>query len=162
MNTDNLGNVIYHEQDVLDLIYKDKENLLPEIYVSDDININDLDIKRYIPSSMDIKEFDIICQNQWIMPDNYRHMDIKSWLYDQVPPWDLANDRISLELTEFEHRNMLDLLRWLKYLIDTARTNNIIWGVGRGSSVSSYVLYLIGVHKIDSIKYNLDFKEFLR
>ena len=35
-------------------------------------------------------------------------------------------------------------------------------GVGRGSSVASYILYLIGVHRIDSIKYNLDWKEFLR
>jgi DNA polymerase-3 subunit alpha len=57
---------------------------------------------------------------------------------------------------------MLDLLRWLKYFVDTARSNNIVWGVGRGSSVSSYVLFLIGVHKIDPIKYNLDWREFLR
>jgi DNA polymerase III alpha subunit len=57
---------------------------------------------------------------------------------------------------------MLDLLRWLKYFVDTAKQRNIIWGVGRGSSVASYVLYLIGVHKIDSIKYKLDWKEFLR
>jgi len=57
---------------------------------------------------------------------------------------------------------MLDLLKWLKYLVDTMRQNNIVWGVGRGSSVSSYVLYMLGVHKIDSLKYNLDFKEFMR
>jgi DNA polymerase III alpha subunit len=37
-----------------------------------------------------------------------------------------------------------------------------VWGVGRGSSVASYVLFLIGVHRIDSMKYNLDYKEFLR
>ena len=57
---------------------------------------------------------------------------------------------------------MFDLLSYLKYLVDTMRENNIVWGVGRGSSVASYVLYLIGIHKIDSIKYNLDIHEFLK
>ena len=40
--------------------------------------------------------------------------------------------------------------------------NNLIWGVGRGSSVASYVLYKLGVHRIDSIFYDLDPGEFLR
>ena len=57
---------------------------------------------------------------------------------------------------------MMPLLQWLKYLVDTCRANNIVWGVGRGSSVSSFVLFLIGVHKIDSIKYDLDWRDFLR
>jgi DNA polymerase III alpha subunit len=54
------------------------------------------------------------------------------------------------------------LLFYLKYLVDAMRENKIVWGVGRGSSVASYVLYLIGVHRIDSIKYDLDIKEFLK
>jgi DNA polymerase III alpha subunit len=57
---------------------------------------------------------------------------------------------------------MFDLLFYLKYLVDTLRENKVLWGVGRGSSVASYVLYLIGVHKIDSLKYNLDIAEFLK
>ena len=48
------------------------------------------------------------------------------------------------------------------YLVDYMRKNKIVWGVGRGSSVASYVLYLIGVNKIDSIKYKLECQEFLR
>jgi DNA polymerase III alpha subunit len=42
------------------------------------------------------------------------------------------------------------------------RTNHIIWGVGRGSSVASHVLYKLGVHRINSLHYNLDIQEFLR
>jgi DNA polymerase III alpha subunit len=57
---------------------------------------------------------------------------------------------------------MLDLLRWLKYFVDTCEANNIVRGVGRGSSVASYVLYVLGVHQVDSVKYNLDWQEFLR
>lgn len=54
------------------------------------------------------------------------------------------------------------LLRYMIYLVDYMRENKIVWGVGRGSSVASYVLYLIGIHKINSIHYDLDWKEFLR
>jgi DNA polymerase III alpha subunit len=70
--------------------------------------------------------------------------------------------RVSEELEAFIEHGMMDLLYYLKYLIDTLEENEILWGVGRGSSVASYVLYLIGVHKIDSLAYNLDWREFLR
>ena len=66
------------------------------------------------------------------------------------------------DLTEFEKRGMSDLLRYMIYLVDFMRENNIVWGVGRGSSVASYILYLIGIHSVDSMKYNLDWREFLR
>ena len=70
--------------------------------------------------------------------------------------------RVEEELKVFEERGMEDLLRYMIYLVDYMRENDIVWGVGRGSSVASYVLYLIGVHKINSIKYSLDWREFLR
>ena len=57
---------------------------------------------------------------------------------------------------------MTNVLRYMVYLVNFMRENNIVWGVGRGSSVASYVLYLIGVHRIDSIQYGLDWREFLR
>jgi len=70
--------------------------------------------------------------------------------------------RLIEELQEYRERNMLELLLWLKYFVDTCEKNNILWGVGRGSSVASYVLYLLKVHRIDSLKYNLDYQDFLR
>ena len=71
-------------------------------------------------------------------------------------------DRVQSELVLFRQLNMIPLLKYIKYLVDTMRENKVVWGVGRGSSVASYVLYLIGVHKIDSIKYELDINEFLK
>ena len=94
------------------------------------------------------------------MPEEYKQLDIEGFLVHVCPKE--SYQRLIDELCEFRERNMLDLLRWLKYFVDTCRKNDILWGVGRGSSVSSYVLYLIGVHKIDPIKYNLDWREFLR
>jgi DNA polymerase III alpha subunit len=67
-----------------------------------------------------------------------------------------------MELTEFETRNLFPVLRILIYIIETMRKHKLVWGVGRGSSVASYVLYLLGVHKVDSLKYNLDINEFLK
>ena len=66
------------------------------------------------------------------------------------------------ELYEFEKRGLNDVLRYVIYLVDTMRKHNIVWGVGRGSSVASYVLYIIGIHRINSIQYELDWQEFLR
>jgi DNA polymerase III alpha subunit len=150
------------------LIYQNQDNLLGQVVcelsqdtgkLAENLNIilsSDLD------RSISVEEFDMACQNEWFMPDDYKSLDIEQWLLDQSPPWEPQASRLQEELAEFRERNMLDLLRWLKYLVDTCRSNKIVWGVGRGSSVASYVLYIIGVHKIDPIKYNLDWREFLR
>jgi DNA polymerase III alpha subunit len=70
--------------------------------------------------------------------------------------------RVKTELILYKKLGLYKLLQFLIYLVDIMRENKIVWGVGRGSSVASYVLYLIGIHKINSLKYNLDINEFLR
>ena len=100
-------------------------------------------------------------QNSWHMPDEYRQLDIAEYILSLCNS-DAQLQRCGQELLLFQERNLFDLLRYLKYLVDTLRSNNMIWGVGRGSSVASYVLYLLGVHRIDSIFYDLDAREFLR
>jgi DNA polymerase III alpha subunit len=57
---------------------------------------------------------------------------------------------------------MIPVLKTMKYVVDTLRANGVVWGVGRGSSVASYCLFLLGVHKIDSIKYKLSIGEFFK
>lgn len=97
----------------------------------------------------------------WQIPKLYKEMDIvkyvKSLARDQQ---DIS--RIQWELAEFEQRSLIPVLKTIKYLIDVMKENNIVWGVGRGSSVSSLVLFLMGVHKIDPIKWNLDPTEFFK
>ena len=99
--------------------------------------------------------------NEWFMPDEYKTLDISEWILLQCK----TNEqllRVQKELELFESHNMIDVLRFMKFLVDTLRNNSIVWGVGRGSSVASYVLFLIGVHKIDSIKYDLPIDEFFK
>lgn len=73
-----------------------------------------------------------------------------------------AKARVLYELELFETYNMTKLLRCMIWLVDYLEENNIFWGLGRGSSVASYCLYLIGLHLVDSLKYELDVNEFLK
>jgi DNA polymerase III alpha subunit len=99
-------------------------------------------------------------KNNWFIPNEYKLLDIERYLVEQCPEQNYT--RLAEELALFEHNNMIPVLKTMKYVVDTLRKNNIIWGVGRGSSVSSYVLYLIGIHKIDSVKYALPIDEFFK
>jgi len=119
------------------------------------------DLIEYLFTDMTVEEFDAVNQNSWHMPDEYKHMDIAEYVLSLCDS-DTRLQRCGQELLLFQERNLFDLLRYLKYLVDTLRSNNMIWGVGRGSSVASYVLYLLGVHRIDSMFYDLDSREFLR
>lgn len=101
------------------------------------------------------------CINEWHMPDEYKNMNIEQFLFDKCKNKE-EKERVKYELSLFKQRNLYNLLKFLCYFVDTANQNNIILGVGRGSSVSSYVLYLIGIHKINSLEYDLDIKEFLK
>ena len=101
------------------------------------------------------------CLQNWHMPEEYRNLDIVKWLNDRELTYEQRN-RVSIEIDMFRERGMIPVLRFLIYLVDICKENKIVLGVGRGSSVASYVLYLIGIHKVDSIKYDLDIKEFLK
>jgi DNA polymerase III alpha subunit len=98
--------------------------------------------------------------NRWFIPDDY-YPNLTEMLYGMCET-DIQRDRVSQELELYIRHGMYDILHVMKFIVDTLRKNNIVWGVGRGSSVASYVLYLIGVHKIDSIKYNIPIDEFFK
>lgn len=169
MKSDIFGNSIFQEQDLIDLIYKNKLDLLDQILVEDSKQIEQFKKLSGLPLtvindsfySKSKEEFDHQCQQHWFMPTEYQEMDIEQWLFDRCTN-DKELERVAEELIAFKEKNMLPVLKLLKYLVDTLQQNNILWGVGRGSSVSSYVLYKIGIHRIDSIKYDLDWREFLR
>jgi DNA polymerase III alpha subunit len=96
----------------------------------------------------------------WFIPNDY-YPNLVEFLYGCCTT-DEQRDRVSLELELFAKNKMHDVLYVMKYIVDTLRANNVVWGVGRGSSVASYVLHLIGVHKVDSIKYKLPIEEFFK
>ena len=168
MNLDKFKNPVFEATDIFELLYKGKADVLPFLIVKDSEEIKLLEQVSEITFQRDlthtknitVEQFDKELQQQWNMPKDYCPTLIED-LYALCSTQE-ERDRLTAELEAFINHGMMDLLFYLKYLVDTLRENNIVWGVGRGSSVSSFVLYLIGVHKINPLKYNLDWQEFLR
>jgi len=106
-------------------------------------------------------EFHKLKADEWIFPLEYQNINVLDWLLSKCKT-QKEIDRVNKEYAMYEERNLLMLLRLFIFLIDHMRANKFIWGVGRGSSVSSYILYLIGVHRVDSLKYNLDIDDYLK
>jgi len=182
MKTDELGIPRFSNRDLIDMIYSGHADKVHVVLCDADDDVDKFNtameeqgldkLQKYIPLDVDQKTFDGVCQGEWFMPDEYKSLAVEEWIaaklmeelqcedfhIETTPEWDRAYE----ELQEFKKRGMMNLLRYMIYLVDYMRENNIVWGVGRGSSVASYVLYLIGVHRINSIQYDLDWREFLR
>lgn len=170
MKQNKFGEMIFNEDDVFDLVMRDIDMANVQHMIVDAT----VDLSRF-PDTLDpvpdlvqqrfhncsVPEFHQRNQKQWMMPEQYQQLDIAEHVLNlcQTPE---QLQRVGEELLLYQERDLFDLLRYLKYLVDMMRENQVIWGVGRGSSVASYVLYLLGVHRIDSMYYDLDPREFLR
>ena len=169
IKTNDYGDCIYTEQDALDLIYTDPEFDISKLFFESPDQYNasvmdtgiDLSTAKKIPNREPLYEFDQIHGGNWHMPEKYYKIDVLSWLIDKCQSED-EKARVKDEFSLFEEKKFVKVLQFLIYFVDTLRSNNVVWGVGRGSSVSSFCLFLIGVHKINPMLYNLDYREFLR
>ena len=174
MKTDSLGIPRFTNKDLIDMIYTGHSDKVHVVLCDAENDIDKFNeackeqglpkLQKYIPLDVDQKTFDGVCQSEWFMPDAYKAINVYEYVLQkaETPCPKHIQDRIWEELDAFKERDMLNLLRYMIYLVDFMRENNIVWGVGRGSSVASYVLYLIGVHKINPLLYNLNISEFLR
>jgi DNA polymerase III alpha subunit len=146
------------QEELIQGIMRHGPDILEHCLCSDDLTqyINRLDIER-LQYPIPPKE---INANNWFIPNDYCP-NLTEMLYGMCET-DEQRNRVSQELELYIKHGMYDVLHVMKYIVDTLRENNVIWGVGRGSSVASYVLFLIGVHKIDSIKYKLPIEEFFK
>lgn len=170
MKQNKFGELIYNQQDVCDLLMRGHElESLRQLIVDDTVRLDqwpdsldpvpDFHQQRFHTCS--VPEFHAANQGRWHMPAAYRELDIAAHVLNLCAS-EAELQRCGAELMLYQERDLFDLLRYLKYLVDVMRDNRIIWGVGRGSSVASYVLYKLGVHRVDSLYYNLDIAEFLR
>ena len=174
MKVDQLGQVVYEIDELVELLYSNPNLDLSAFTVNyEDALLYNLSVdKTYSFDIPKVKEYDSYFeaypeefhkqhQKKWFMPEEYINMDIAKWVLDKCQTQEELQ-RVGEELLLYQERDLFPLLKQLKYIIDVWRENNIIWGVGRGSSVASYVLYLIGTHKINSMYYDLDIREFLK
>jgi DNA polymerase III alpha subunit len=170
MKQNKFGEMIFNQSDVCDLLMRGRTLDSLEHMVLDDT----VDLSKF-PNIIDplpawsqqkqhfcsVPEFHQQQQANWHMPEHYKNFDIAAHVLSLCEN-QAQLQRCGEELLLFQERNLFDLLRYLRYLVDVMTSNRVIWGVGRGSCVSSYVLYKLQVHKIDSMFYKLDIREFLR
>jgi len=175
MKFDPYGQLVINSDELVDELYRDPnlkiENFSivdPESYNHSVAKLHLVDfpvLKRYLP--LDYKEevplelFDGIQQENWHMPEEYKTLDIAQHILSLCKT-QVELQRVGEELLLYQERNLFSLLQYLKYFGDTMRKNNVVWGLGRGASTSSYILYLLGVHKINSLYYDLPIEEFLK
>jgi DNA polymerase III alpha subunit len=169
MRLDKFGNPIFNSSDIFKSLYQGKIANLKDITVdyTDDIKqleeVAEFTFQRFNEQldQIDITDFDQALQSDWFMPEEYRDFNVEEFCLERCTT-DEQKNRVMDELKAYQDRGMIPLLQWIKHFVDTCTENNIVWGVGRGSSVASFVLFLLGVHQVDSVKYNLDWQEFLR
>ena len=169
ISLDKYSRQILNEDQACDMLYADPKLDISNLCLEDPDKFNNASKRLHLNTIVtqldqldeDPVEYHARNQNNWHMPNKYKNLDIAKWLLD-ICATDAQMQRVGQELLLYQERNMFDLLRFLVYCVDTMREHDVVWGVGRGSSVASYVLFLIGVHKIDSMYYDLDIAEFLR
>lgn len=170
LTVDKYGNSILTVDDCVQLLINGKPVDLTFVNNPDEVDLFNRHAERLTGHSesllnpiegISVEDYHAGLSSVWFMPDKYRDIDVTEYLLNKAVTEEEVK-RIRLELGLFDERGLFPLLRFLIYLVDFLRSKNIVWGVGRGSSVSSYCLYLIGVHKVDSIKYDLSIEEFLK
>ena len=173
MKQNKFGEMIFSESDVCDLVMQGRDlDSLKGMLVDPSVNIEQ--VIRYVENyngtlsypvlqadNVLVPAFDLEQQRNWHMPDQYKTLDIAQHVLDLCGN-EAELQRCGQELLLYQERDLFPLLQYLAYLVDIMRENHVIWGVGRGSSVASYVLYKLGVHRIDSLFYDLSVDEFLR
>tara|TARA_B100001057_G_scaffold491730_1_gene582579 strand:- start:4879 stop:5391 length:513 start_codon:yes stop_codon:yes gene_type:complete len=170
MKTDEYGLIYYTEDELFKSLYSNPDINLDGFCVLDPDQFNSSAdslysegprLSKITKPTIGVDEFDKQNQKNWHMPNEYKELDIAKVILDSCNNDDEIQ-RCGEELLMYSERNLMDLLRFLKYLVDTVNNNSIVMGVGRGSSVASFVLYKLGVHKVNSMYYDLDVGEFLR
>jgi hypothetical protein len=170
MKQNKFGELIYNEQDVIYLLMQGQPlSVFDGMIVDASVDLQHWpDFLDLIPGfqqqqfhACPVPEWHSANQRRWHMSVEYQQLDIAQHVLS-LCEGEAELQRCGAELMLYQERDLFNLLRFLKYLVDTMTKNCVIWGVGRGSSVASYVLYKLGVHRIDSMFYELDVEEFLR
>lgn len=156
-NADNIANYITK----YDVRYVDR--LTPSI-IQYNKNVG-ADDKLSVKTSIDPLHFD------WQIPNSYKNLNLVDFIFEAhailtegMDPREVAERevRLATELNMYIKMGLADVLRTVTWVISKLAQSGTVWGIGRGSSTSSYVLYVIGVHDVDSFAYQLDIGDFLR
>lgn len=161
------GTVICNESAIVELLYAGNDIDKVVAYPTDDVNLYNA-VDQFLDTQFGSIETATseLYQNvdwfsYWITPEPYNAIDIRDFILNKCKS-EKELIRAEQELELFEHRNMFPIIRHLIYLVNHWREQKIVWGVGRGSSVSSFILFLVGINRINPLDYDLEIDEFIK
>jgi DNA polymerase III alpha subunit len=106
----------------------------------------------------------------WHLPQEYRELDLREYLLDTAAPiiseryseidQPIAIQRVVDELDEIYRRGLVEFVKTVIFVIDTFKKDGVVWGVGRGSSCASFILFILGLHSVDCIRLDIPMSEF--
>jgi len=150
------------EQTGIELLYRGKD--------ISDVTFNDVEKFNKFAKELELLPISDVSSisKELNIPQHYKELDVTKYIHNKFLSSSRSENsadeiaRLETELEMFKDRGLFPVLQLMIYIVDTMRKHNLVWGVGRGSSVSSYLLYILGVHKVNSHKYRLDITEFLK
>ena len=103
---------------------------------------------------------------EWTIPKKFLELNITELCITALEEKGLGTDeyveRLSWELIQMEEKDMHQFVRCLLYVTTQFKEKGVLWGVGRGSSCASLIMYLLGINKVDPVKYGIPAEEFFK
>lgn len=163
---DENGNAFLSGDAIANMLYNDKNIFAGNFYV--DTSDGEMEkFNLYSDEKVKLAPSEKIDNNkrrdEWFMPDFYKTLNLQE-LFDimskELP--DIYKVRVKYELSLYQEKGYDNFLRYCVYLSTLVNQKKIVVGCGRGSSCASYLLFLLGLHMVDSVKYDIDVREFLK
>lgn len=161
------GTVICSDEALVEILYSGQD--INGLFCDSQASVNEWQTASRICDSRDQgpiyaaqEQFDAInWYHHWFTPEPWRSIDLRAWCLAKCQNA-IEQQRVEYEILEFEKRHMIPIMQHLIYCVDQWRSSNVLWGVGRGSSVSSFVLFLIGINRINPMEFDLNIHEWLK
>jgi hypothetical protein len=155
------GAVVLTDQGIIELAYQDK---LYSFFEWE----NKTSRQKYLETALQLDNlpfdegtFSDIESREWFTPQEYKKINLDDYILARCNGKE-QRERAQTELNLVHEIGAVSIFQHLIYLVDAWRSKNLVWGVGRGSSVSCFILYIIGINKINPLDYNLDYREFFK
>lgn len=163
---DESGNVVYFIDSLIELLYNGEipsEILYPkenqDVLLFNKLSYENFDDIYYsIPDNVKSTEER---KKDWFYPSKYDEIDLYEYFLNLCTREE-ERERVINEIQLYQSKGFEKFLRFCIFLSDKIKENNWVIGCGRGSSCCSYALFLIRLHLVDSLKYNLDINDFLK
>jgi DNA polymerase-3 subunit alpha len=110
--------------------------------------------KRHLNISEDVSNYNFL---RALALNGFKDLNIDK----NLPDHKKYVDRAKYELETLKELGFIDYILLVWDVINFCKIHDIPVGLGRGSAAGSLILYLIGVTRIDPVKYNLYFERFI-